>query len=225
MLAGVAYVLGVALSYLIGSVPFGYLIGRVGGIDIRRWGSGNVGATNVGRVLGVRRGVLVFALDTLKGAAATGLVGRTFAGLFGADAALLAVLCAAAVTLGHSFTCWLRFKGGKGVATALGTWLVLAPIPTLIVLGAWTAVVGVSRYVSIGSIVAAALLPPVLVLFNRSDLHSVLPELVFAGLLSVLVILKHVGNIVRLVKGTENKIGPLFAKSVRPPKPRSSTQT
>ena len=113
MLAVAGYVLAVLLSYLLGSIPFGYLIGRVGGIDIRQWGSKNVGATNVGRILGVRRGVLVFVLDTLKGAAAVGLIGRGFTGWSGVNPSLCLVLSGAAVVLGHTFTCWLRFKGSS----------------------------------------------------------------------------------------------------------------
>lgn len=215
-------VLAAALSYFLGSIPFGYLIGRVGGIDIRRWGSGNVGATNVGRVLGVRRGVFVFALDALKGAAAVGLIGRGFAGLFGLDYSLCLVLCGAAAVAGHTFTCWLRFKGGKGVATALGAWLVLAPVTTLIALAVWAILVAIWRYVSLGSIVAAVVLPGALVALNYSGLQAVLPQLVFAALLAALVIVRHRGNIVRLVKGTESRIGHVFVKSIRAPRPENS---
>jgi len=219
MTEAVGYVVGVALSYLVGSVPFGYLVGRMGGIDIRRWGSGNVGATNVARVLGVRRGALVFALDALKGAGATGLVAGGCARIFGTDAGLLPVLCAAGVILGHTFTCWLKFKGGKGVATALGAWLVLRPVETLIALAVWGVVAAIWRYVSLASIVAAVAFPGVLVTFSFHDLRAALPQLVFAGLFSALVLVKHASNIVRLVRGTENKIGGVFAKSVRAPRP------
>ena len=199
MLALVGYVLAVVLCYLLGSIPFGYLIGRMGGIDIRQWGSKNVGATNVARVLGFRRGVLVFVLDTLKGAAAVGLLGRGFTGWFALNPSLCLVLSGAAVVLGHTFTCWLQFKGGKGVATALGAWLVLAPIATLIALAVWILLVAVWRYVSLGSIVAAVALPCVLVALNYSRLDAVLPHLVFAILLTVLVIVRHTSNIGRLL--------------------------
>lgn len=224
MLAVVGYVLAVLFSYLLGSVPFGYLIGRVGGIDIRQWGSKNVGATNVGRVLGVRRGVLVFVLDTLKGAAAVGLIGRSFVGWFELNPSLCLVLSGAAVVLGHTFTCWLQFKGGKGVATALGAWLVLAPIATLIALAVWIILVAVWRYVSLGSIVAAAALPCVLVALNYSRLDAVRPQLVFAILLAVLVVIRHTSNIVRLLKGTESKAGPVFYKAIRSPRPEDSAE-
>ncbi|KPL01837.1 MAG: hypothetical protein AMK75_03745 [Planctomycetes bacterium SM23_65] len=220
MLALVGYVLAVVLCYLLGSIPFGYLIGRMGGIDIRQWGSKNVGATNVARVLGFRRGVLVFVLDTLKGAAAVGLLGRGFTGWFALNPSLCLVLSGAAVVLGHTFTCWLQFKGGKGVATALGAWLVLAPIATLIALAVWILLVAVWRYVSLGSIVAAVALPCVLVALNYSRLDAVLPHLVFAILLTVLVIVRHTSNIGRLLKGTESKARPIFYKAIRSPRPR-----
>lgn len=221
----VGYVLGVLLCYLAGSVPFGYLIGRLGGIDIRRWGSGNVGAANVARILGVRRGAVVLVLDMLKGAAAVGLVAHGFLGLVPeGQHVLFLVLCAAAVVLGHTFTCWLRFQGGKGAATALGAWLVIAPLEALIALAVWLVVVGIWRYVSLASIIAAVALPSALVLLNYGRLGGdVLPKLVFSGLLGVLVIARHHGNIARLVKGTENKIGQSFAKVVRVPKPDDSS--
>ena len=219
MLAGLGYVLAVVLSYLLGSIPFGYLVGRMGGIDIRRWGSKNVGATNVARIMGVRRGVLVFVLDTLKGAAAVGLLGRGFAGWFALSPSLCRVLSGAAGGVVHTFTCWLQFKGGKGVATALGAWLVLAPITTLIALAVWIIFVAMWRYVSLGSVVAAVALPCVLVALNYSRLDAVLPQLIFAILLAVLVIVRHTSNIVRLVKGTESKAGPIFYKAIRSPRP------
>jgi glycerol-3-phosphate acyltransferase PlsY len=216
------WVLGLALCYLLGSIPFGYLIGRLGGIDIRRWGSKNVGATNVARILGWRRGVIVLVLDALKGAGAVGLIGHGFARMIPPEHhTLFLVLCGAAVVVGHSFPCWLAFKGGKGVATALGAWLVLAWLPTLIALAAWAIVVAIWRYVSLASIVAAVVLPGVLVASKWPNLKAETPLVVFAGLLSLLVILKHIGNIVRIARGTESRIENLFAKSVRAPKPRN----
>ena len=203
----VGYAIGVVLSYLIGSITWGYLFGRLGGIDIRRWGSGNVGATNVARVLGGRRGVIVFVLDTLKGVAAAGLIGRCMGGILGTDATLFLVFCCVAVILGHVFPCWLRFKGGKGVATALGAWLVLDPIATLIALGVWIVLVVVWRYVSLGSIAAAVALPVVVALLNRDNVDAALPQLLFAVVLSLLVLARHIGNIGRLIKGTESRIG------------------
>jgi glycerol-3-phosphate acyltransferase PlsY len=214
-----ACAIGTVLSYFIGSIPFGYLVGRMGGVDIRRCGSRNVGATNVARVLGWRRGVSVLVLDGLKGAAAVGLVGGLLWKRAGTDRSLLMALCGAGVILGHTFTCWLRFKGGKGVAAALGAWLVLAPAATLTALAAWLVTVAVWRYVSLGSIVASIVLPVALAILNRSSPATATPELVFAGLLTVLVIVRHYGNILRLLAGTENKIGRTSAGDARTPKP------
>ncbi len=217
------WTLGVLGAYLIGSIPFGYLLGRMGGIDIRQWGSKNVGATNVARVLGWRRGALVLALDVLKGVAAVGLLARGFAPLFEMpDRELYLVVLGAAVILGHTFPCWLRFRGGKGVATALGAWLVLAWLPTLIALAVWCAVVAIWRYVSLGSIVAAIALPAALVALRWGELGPAAAKVVFAGLLAALVLLRHVGNIVRIARGTENRITKLFVKQIRAPKPKSS---
>ncbi|HUW57433.1 MAG TPA: glycerol-3-phosphate 1-O-acyltransferase PlsY [Planctomycetota bacterium] len=223
MLAVLGYSLAVLLSYLLGSIPFGYLMGRLGGIDIRRWGSKNVGATNVGRVLGFRRGVFVFVLDVLKGAGAVGLIGRSLAGWFELDPSLACVLCGASAVLGHTFPCWLRFKGGKGVATALGVWLVLAPVTTLIALAVWAGLVAVWRYVSLGSIVGAVVLPCAFLALHHDHLGEELPQLVFAVLVAVLVILRHVGNIGRLLKGTESKVKPVFYKAIRSKRPGDSS--
>ncbi|HUU42981.1 MAG TPA: glycerol-3-phosphate 1-O-acyltransferase PlsY [Planctomycetota bacterium] len=219
----VGYVIGVVLSYLIGSITWGYLFGRLGGIDIRRWGSGNVGATNVARVLGAQRGIVVLVLDTLKGVAAAGLVGRMLGGAWNTDPTLFLVFCSVAVILGHIFPCWLKFRGGKGVAAALGAWLVLQPVPTLIALAVWIVLVAVWRYVSLGSITAAATLPFAVWLWNRSDVKAVLPQLIFAVVLSVLVIVRHLGNIRRLIRGTENRIGQSTAKDLRAKKPEASS--
>ena len=222
MMPVVGWTLGLVGPYLLGSIPFGYLVGRMGGIDIRRWGSKNVGATNVGRILGWRRGVLVLALDVLKGAAAVGLLARGFAGMVGEEhRTLFLVLAGASGVVGHTFTCWLRFRGGKGVATALGVWLVLAWLPTLIALTVWCVVVAIWRYVSLASIVAGAALPATLATLRWNDLKSTAPELVFAGLLAALIVARHAANIVRIVKGTECRITQLFVKQIRAPRPKA----
>jgi glycerol-3-phosphate acyltransferase PlsY len=202
MTAALGYAIGIVLSYLIGSIIFGYLFGRMGGIDIRRWGSKNVGATNVARVLGYKRGIVVFCLDVGKGLAATGLIGRLMGGMMGTDPALFMVLCGAAVIVGHTFPVWLGFKGGKGVATALGVWLIINPLATLIALAVFAALVGLWRYVSLGSIGAALVLPAAVYLVGFST-----PEMVFALVVSALVLVRHIGNIGRLIKGAENRIG------------------
>jgi glycerol-3-phosphate acyltransferase PlsY len=208
-----AYGVSAALSYLLGSIPFGYLLGRMGGIDIRHWGSGNVGATNVARVLGFRRGVGIFCLDVLKGVGAVGLFGWTAARWLGMqDATIPGIACAVAAILGHTYPCWLRFKGGKGVATALGTWLMIAPIPTLIALAVWVLFAAIFRYVSLASIVASVALPATVVLTHLRELGGsqerthALALLIFSGLLAVLIIVRHRANIVRLLAGTESKI-------------------
>jgi glycerol-3-phosphate acyltransferase PlsY len=222
MTQAAGWTLGLLGAYLLGSIPFGYLVGRLGGIDIRNWGSKNVGATNVGRILGWRRGVLVLALDTLKGAAAVGLLGRAMSGMVGEDQrGLFLVLAGAAAVVGHTFTCWLRFKGGKGVATALGAWLALAWLPTLIALAVWGVAVVIWRYVSLASIIAAVALPAALVALRWDRLHDSTPEVVFAGLLAALVVVRHAGNIVRICRGTESRITQLFVKQIRAPKPKS----
>ena len=149
----------VALAYLLGSVPTGYLVARARGIDIRSVGSGNIGATNVFRILGKRAGAFVLLADALKGALAVLLLPRWLGGEAADErmqAALVAGVCA---VLGHNFTCWLRFKGGKGIATSAGVLAAWAPWPFLATLGVFGAVLAASRYVSLASIVAAAALP------------------------------------------------------------------
>lgn len=222
-----AWLLLVAGAFLCGSVPFGLLAGCLRGIDIREHGSKNIGATNAIRVLGRPIGYTVFVLDALKGAVPV-LIAGTLLGVLGRvapDAApmwkWLAVVVAA--VLGHVFSPWVKFKGGKGVATGFGALLAVYPLVTFAALGAfaiWLVTVRVSRYVSLASIVAAAALP-VLVLVtptvagwlngkaevNRAGIAPVVPALVVTGVLAVLVIVKHRANIQRLLAGTESKIG------------------
>lgn len=150
-----------AASYLIGSIPFGYLIGRLHGIDIRKVGSGNIGATNVTRSIGRIAGKICFFLDFLKGALPVVLVNMTFE----ENTANLALAAGLAVILGHVFPIYLRFRGGKGVATAAGVALALAPYPLLCALAVWVVTFLTSRYVSLASIVAAASLPIIAALF------------------------------------------------------------
>ena len=183
-------------SYLLGSIPFGYLLVRFfRGQDVRTTGSGNIGATNVARSFPLL-GLLTLLLDGLKGFIAV-LLTRIF--FPGADLRLsaLAAFCAVA---GHIFPVWLKFRGGKGVATGLGSYVALAPKAILIALGIFLAVVAIFRYVSLGSIIAVALLP--VLAFFIDDFRKPTPLLLLAGA-SLLIILKHQANMRRLLAGTE----------------------
>lgn len=219
----------IAASFLLGSVPTGHLIARARGVDIRRHGSGNIGATNVMRVLGPRAGLLCLALDILKGFIPTlgaGLVSGSAgaARLDPADAWWWLAVMAAAVA-GHMFSPWVGFRGGKGVATGLGALLGVYPYLTLPAVGAlavWFAMVAAFRYIGIASVVAAACLPvfaaawgalrAVLILRldrDQWDVHRQvwIPFLVVTSLLAAFVIVKHRGNIRRTLAGTEPRFG------------------
>ncbi len=195
-----------AAAYLLGSIPFGYLIVRLTGRgDVRETGSGGTGATNVTRRAGKGAGVLTLLLDALKGAAAV-LIARS---LLGAGAAAQWWVCAAAAAavLGHVFPVWLKFRGGKGVATGLGVFLVLAPLATLCASLVFVFVVWLWRYVSLGSIVAAALLP--LAVWSLSALgisdRAPRPLLALSTLGAALIVLMHRANVGRLLRGEESK--------------------
>ena len=188
-------VLLVLLSYLIGSIPFSYIVSHyMGGVDIRATGSGNVGATNVMRNLGIKVALLAFALDLLKGFAAA-WIGLNFGNPW------LVLLCPAAAIIGHCYPLFLRFKGGKAVATTAGIVLYLSPWIFIILVLAFLAVVFISRYVSLGSVVIASLLPFMGILFHY-DAKIVL--LYF--LAAVFVLIRHRENIIRLRQGNESKI-------------------
>jgi acyl phosphate:glycerol-3-phosphate acyltransferase len=205
-------VIAAAVGYLLGSLPFGYLIARTKGVNIFEHGSRNPGATNVLRVLGRGPGYLAFCLDMLKGAAAVGwpmLVYATIAWQSGSVSADYNTAYPAAVAgligalLGHSFSCFTKFKGGKGVATSAGGLFVLLPVEALIAGAVWIITFYVSRYVSLASILAAVALPGATFFLSRSPLLLWLSVLIAA-----FVIVRHRANIVRLFNGTENK----FAK-------------
>jgi acyl phosphate:glycerol-3-phosphate acyltransferase len=188
-------------AYLLGSIPFGVLLARLAGAgDVRRAGSGNIGATNVARVAGPIAGLLTLALDTAKGAAAVFL-----ADYFSNSSAMWMMLAGLAVLLGHCFPVWLRFKGGKGVATALGIFLVLSLPAALAALLVFGLIVGYWKYVSLGSISAAAAMP-LLIYFLWAPGHAP-PIIVTAGTLAIaaVVVWKHDANIQRLVQGEEPK--------------------
>jgi acyl-phosphate glycerol 3-phosphate acyltransferase len=196
------------LGYLIGAIPFGYLVARARGINIFEHGSGNIGATNVGRVLGRKFGLLVFVLDFCKGAlpAAAGWV---FAPRLSDELApdLLGVVAGVAALLGHLFPVYLRFHGGKGVATAAGVVTVLLPGPALGALLAWLVVASATHYVSLASLVAAlvlCLLRFALTPQSFDESHRVLS--LFCLLAAFLVFLRHRSNVKRLLAGTENRL-------------------
>ncbi len=188
----------VGVAYLLGSMSFAVLLVRLStGKDIRTEGSGNAGATNVLRAHGKRLALAVAALDIAKGALAVWLVR-----LVTADPRYAAAAAFAAI-LGHVFPLYYGFRGGKGVATAVGAFLVLAPWPTLVCIGVFVLIVATTRYVSLGSIVAMVLLPPIAGLV----FHAPRPVVVAAAATAVLIVLKHRDNLKRLVSGEERKLG------------------
>ena len=185
----------VIVAYLIGSIPFGYLIvrGKIGA-DIRQTGSGGTGATNVSRRAGKVAGVITLVLDALKGSAAVFIAARFTHSDWIIAAAAIAVL------VGHIFPVWLGFRGGKGVATGVGVFFVLAPVALLCAGVLFIAVVILTRYVSLGSMVAAATIPLFVWLLSDSQ-----PLLIAAVLGALLIVFAHRGNIGRLVNGTESR--------------------
>ncbi len=186
------------LAYLLGSLPTGYLAGRVRGIDIRTVGSGNIGATNVFRILGTTAGIIVLIVDGLKGWLAVTeipeLIQRCLAPASGWNLEYLKIIAAVFVILGHNYTCWLKFKGGKGIATSAGVLAALMPVTFLISLSTWIVVCLVTRYVSVASIAAALILP----LASWGAGYS-LPLIFIANLLAALAVYKHLPNIGRLL--------------------------
>jgi acyl phosphate:glycerol-3-phosphate acyltransferase len=194
-----------ALAYFVGAIPIGYLVARLRGVDIVHQGSGNIGATNVGRVLGMRYGLIVFVLDFAKGALPT-----LAAGTFGEDTesrSLAAVAAGFAAFLGHLFPVYLGFRGGKGVATGAGVVAVLLPGPTFAALVTWIAAVSAWRYVSLASMLAALALCATRLITTYEPFSSA--ELIltlFALFVVLLVVVKHRQNIGRLLGGNENRI-------------------
>jgi glycerol-3-phosphate acyltransferase PlsY len=193
------------LSYLLGSVPSGYLVAKSQGIDIRQHGSGNIGATNVLRVMGKKWGYPVFACDVLKGFLAVKLAGA-LAAAGHLDAVLGAVLGAIACILGHNYTVWLKFKGGKGIATSAGVLLGLFPLTVILaVLIIWLVVFFVGRYVSLASICAAVSLPvAVFLLVTRSGTDFWI-LFWFSVVIGALAVWRHRSNLARLANGTESR--------------------
>ncbi len=190
------YILTAILAYLIGSIPSGLILGKLfWHKDLREHGSHNIGATNAWRTLGKGAGIAVFIADSLKGQAGVAV------GLVLVGTPLAAVLGGLFAIIGHSFSIFLRFHGGKGVATSLGVLTMLMGNVTLIVFAVWFAIVYTTRYVSLGSVVAGFLTPILAALFGYP-----MEYVLFTVIAAILVIVRHRENIVRLMNGTENKI-------------------
>jgi glycerol-3-phosphate acyltransferase PlsY len=222
------WLIAAVVGYLLGSLPFGYLVAKAKGVNIFEVGSKNPGATNVRRVMGSGPGNLVFFLDALKGMIAAWPVlwrglgtdalypahGMEYIVLWTRDSSHeMAVIGLASALIGHSYSCFTKFRGGKGVATAAGGFLVLMPVPLLIAAAIWVATFYASRYVSLASILAAVALPVAAFFFGQPLLL-----LGLAAVIAAFVILRHRANIVRLLNGTENK----FVKKPAPPQPPPS---
>lgn len=204
----------VLLSYLLGSIPTGFLVAKAMGVDIRSVGSGNIGATNVFRILGKGAGIFVLTADAMKGVFVVAVIAPaiqriTFPDPIAEHLPALAGICA---ILGHNYTCWLKFKGGKGIATTAGVFAALAPAAFGIALATWLVVFAASRYVSLASIVAAVALPLAVWLTGNGGLL-----IGVSTALGALAIYKHKANIERLLAGTENRIGGKKPESPAPP--------
>lgn len=196
-----SYPLSLIIGYLVGSISFAVLICRAKGVNIFEVGSGNPGATNVLRSLGKPFGYGCFLLDALKGIISV-IVGKYLALQFGADPLASGIVGLFGAILGHSFSCFLGFKGGKGVATTVGGMLALLPEVMLIGIVLWLIVFFISRYVSLASIVLGISLPVSAFLLKEQVL-----SLVLCGILALLIIIRHKANIQRLLAGTENRAG------------------
>ena len=186
----------IGFAYLFGSIPSGYVLGKLSGVDVRQAGSGNVGATNVARAVGKRQGVLTLLADVLKGMAPVAI------GLWMQLQPETIAMVASAAFLGHLYPIFLEFRGGKGVATGLGALLIIAPMATMLLVGVFVAVAFPTRLVSLSSIIAAALAPLVLWMFFQP------PAIVWMGaFLAAMIVWRHRGNIQRLLAGTEPRFG------------------
>ena len=198
------YIVIAVAAYLLGSIPTGYLVARARGIDIRTVGSGNIGAANVFRILGKPAGILVLVVDGLKGFAACAWLIDFVIQLFAVapgqieNLRIVAGICA---VLGHNYTCWLKFKGGKGIATSAGVYFALAPLAAGIALGIWIIVFALGRYVSVASIAAAVALPTGVWLTKNNLFLGIVTTA-----LGLLAIYKHKGNIQRLTRGKESRV-------------------
>jgi glycerol-3-phosphate acyltransferase PlsY len=186
----------VILAYLIGSIPFALIIARRRGTDLRQVGSGNLGAANVMRTSGISAGVLVAALDMAKGAASVWLAARV------SDGAELPAAAGLAAIIGHVYPIWLRFRGGKGVATACGVFSVLTPLAVPPALAIFAATVWLTQYISLGSVLASIALPPI-----AYALGSPAPAVLGAAAAAIIIVVRHRSNVLRLRMGTERRVG------------------
>ncbi len=192
-------------SYLLGSIPFGYLAGEIAGFDVRKAGSGNIGATNVLRVLGKPYGYAVFALDFLKGLGAVKisvLIATRVRPEWGSPE-IFGIVAATSAVIGHCFPLWLKFRGGKGVATSAGALFGLMPFAMLIGVAIWVLIFWLTRYVSLASVIAAAALPIVIAIVTRLN-QSYGKALFYSSLcIAAVVIWRHHSNLSRLMRGRE----------------------
>jgi len=189
----------IIISFIIGSIPFGVIIAKVRGVDLKKTGSGNIGATNVLRAMGKSSAVITLLGDMLKGTAAVAIgnylsVGTVYEGLLGLSA-----------ILGHNFSLFLGFRGGKGVATSIGVLLIYSPKIAILTLIMWLVMVLVTRYSSLGAIVSFGLLPLNIYLLEDPQVKAI--KLLIAAMITLLILVRHIENIGRLIKGTERKIG------------------
>lgn len=201
------YIFAALLGYFVGSIPSGFLLAKARGIDIRTVGSGNIGATNVSRSLGKAAGILVLLADVLKGWLAVALLATVVSSWFTRETAgptreWFRICAGFGAVLGHNFTCWLHFKGGKGIATSAGVLLGLVPGALLILFGVWVAVFALTKYVSLASISACVALPFASWITGRSS-----TMVLVTAAMAVLGIFQHRANIKRLLEGTESRFG------------------
>lgn len=198
------YIVSIIVAYFCGAIPIGYIIGKARGVDIRTVGSKNIGATNVYRTVGKPWGILAFTGDFLKGFLPTLTVKFVFD-----DLVYLPLVVGIMTVVGHMFTCFMKFKGGKGVATGFGMLVALLPCVVLSAFAVWVVVMLLSHYISLGSIVAAAYLGVVVwipISFMNSPGYHNLPQCIVITIVALASILKHRTNIQRLLAGNENKI-------------------
>ena len=198
----ITIILAAVISFLLGSFPSGYVYAKIAGIDIRQHGSGNIGMTNIWRVLGVTPGIIVLFLDALKGFIAVyWLVNLTPH----PNSDIIRVVCGMSAVLGHTFSIFLKFKGGKGVATTFGVFLGLAPIATMVVLLALLAVLLATRYMSLASLISAVLFPCLIWLVGEAGQYFSI--FILSVIIGSVIFIRHIDNIKRLLAGTESKIG------------------